>query len=29
MTRATEDKVFFYYNYLIGGKNPKIDRNIY
>ena len=23
------DKVFFYYNYIIGGKNPKIDRNIY
>ena len=22
-------KVFFYYNYIIGGKNPKIDRNKY
>jgi len=22
-------KVFFYYNYIIDGKNPKIDRNIY
>ena len=22
-------KVFFYYNYIIGKKNPKIDQNIY